>query len=118
MAVPLYCSYGRSEGEEWVAWVPAPPALQGSGEHTHLHVMHDKGGNRGLQQCDGAATKATTCHATAINPRHRERGLNQLVQLRAAHLEVISAEDIGVRGTWDLPVLERARGPEKAYLSE
>lgn len=112
MAVPLYCSYGRSEAEEWVAGYPrTPPALHGSDKHTHLYVMYDKRGNRGLQQCDGAATKATTCHATAINPRHRQRSLNQLVQLRAAHLKVISAEDIGVRGTRDLPMLEEHRAP-------
>lgn len=94
-----------------VARVPTSPALPGSGQHTHLHVVHDKGGNRGLQQCDGAAAKAGACHATAINPRHRERGLDQLVQLRAAHLKVIPAGHTGVRGmaTWDLPVSEEHR---------
>lgn len=101
-----------------VAWVtsPAPPPpIPGSGKHTHLYMIYDKRGNRGLQQCDGAATKATTCHATAINPRHRERGLNQLIQLRAADLIVIPAEDIGLRATetWDLPLIKKPRAPRK-----
>lgn len=77
MAVPLYCSYGTSEAEERVAWVPASPAPPGLCEHTYLYVMHDKGGNRGLQQRDSAAAEATACHATAVNSRHRERSLNQ-----------------------------------------
>lgn len=95
MAVPLYCSCGRGR---WglrhrapgtlspAPWAPAP---------AHLYMLHGLGSGRGLQQGHSAATKATTCHAAAINPRHRERGLHQLVQLRTAHLIVIPAEDGG-----------------------
>lgn len=63
--------------------VPAP---------AHLYVLHGLGGGGGLQQGHGAAAKATTSHAAAVNPRCRQRSLDELVQLRTAHLIVIPVE--------------------------
>ena len=77
-------------------------------------MLHGLGSSRGLQQSHRAATKATACHAAAVNPRCRQRSLHQLIQLRAAHLVVIPAESkkTGEEGLgpappqpWGCPVL-------------
>lgn len=80
-------------------FLPRPQALA----VTHLYVLHGLGSSGGLQQGHCAATKAATCHAAAINPGCRQCGLHQLVQLRAAHLIVIPAEETGRVGLEQVP---------------
>lgn len=99
MAVPLYCACGRGRGLSSAGpWEPASP-LAPAPASTHLYVLHGLGSSRSLEQGHCAATKATARHAAAINPGRRQRGLHQLVQLRAAHLVVIPAEMQGRPGT-------------------
>ena len=79
----------------WEPISPAPPPVPSP---VHLDVLHHEGSGRGLQQGHRAATKATTCHAAAINPGRREGGLHQLIQLRTAHLVVVPAKRSGGGG--------------------
>lgn len=84
---------------------------------THLYVLHGTGSNRSLQQGHCAATKAATGHTTAINPRDRQCSFNQLVQLRAAHLVVISNERTQEGWVQDPPMPGRC-GASQAALPE